>query len=103
MYIFPGLALGAHLGKTGTVTDMMIQTSAEALPELITPEDLRLGYVFPRLSDARHAMTLAVCAPFMHLVAYCRVPMLQECFCLIDGASVSGNKPRIRSPFAGMF
>lgn len=53
MYIFPGLALGAHLGKTGTVTDMMIQTSAEALPELITPEDLRLGYVFPRLSDAR--------------------------------------------------
>ena len=55
MYIFPGLALGAHLGKTGTVTDMMIQTSAEALPELITPEDLRLGYVFPRLSDARCA------------------------------------------------
>ena len=55
MYIFPGLALGAHLGKTGTVTDMMIQTSAEALPELITPEDLRLGYVFPRLSDARSA------------------------------------------------
>ena len=56
MYIFPGLALGAHLGKTGTVTDMMIQTSAEALPELITPEDLRLGYVFPRLSDARWAL-----------------------------------------------
>ena len=54
MYIFPGLALGAHLGKTGTVTDMMIQTSAEALPELITAEDLRLGYVFPRLSDARY-------------------------------------------------
>ena len=53
MYIFPGLALGAHLGKTGTITDSMIQTSAEALPELITPEDLRLGYVFPRLSDAR--------------------------------------------------
>ena len=62
MYIFPGLALGAHLGKTGTVTDMMIQTSAEALPELITPEDLRLGYVFPRLSDARYALTL-VAAP----------------------------------------
>ena len=56
MYIFPGLALGAHLGKTGTVTDMMIQTSAEALPELITPEDLRLGYVFPRLSDARYVL-----------------------------------------------
>ena len=48
-----GLALGAFLGKTGVVTDMMIQTCAEAVPELIKDEDLRTGYVFPRLDDAR--------------------------------------------------
>jgi len=92
MYIFPGLALGAHLGKTGTVTDMMIQTSAEALPELITPEDLRLGYVFPRLSDARYARHWFGVLRSQHLVAYCCVPQLQARFCLIDSAFVSGIK-----------
>lgn len=55
-FIFPGLALGAFLGRTGVVTDMMIQACAEALPELIRDEDLETGFVFPRLSDARPAL-----------------------------------------------
>lgn len=54
-----GLALGAFLGRTGVVSDMMIQACAEALPELITDEDLHTGYVFPRLSDARPALNPA--------------------------------------------
>lgn len=48
-----GLALGAWLGRCGVVTDSMIQACAEALPELIKPEALATGFVFPSLADAR--------------------------------------------------
>merc|ERR1712127_242189 len=52
-YIFPGLALGAALGQTGVVTDHMITRSAEALVELLSPEDLARRATFPEKADIR--------------------------------------------------
>ncbi|KAK9828988.1 hypothetical protein WJX72_003247 [[Myrmecia] bisecta] len=54
MYVFPGLAMGAHLGQTGIITDDMIMAAAEALPHLVPPEDLKRGDVYPRLNQIRH-------------------------------------------------
>lgn len=53
LYIFPGVALGAYLGKTGTVTDRMFMAAAEEIPKLIQEEDVEMGMVFPRIKSIR--------------------------------------------------
>ena len=68
-YIFPGLALGAALGQTGVVTNAMINRAAEvrqgtlkdililvtfqALVELINEDDLLIKATFPRNVEIR--------------------------------------------------
>jgi malic enzyme len=52
-YIFPGLALGAHLGDTKIVTDNMIMAVAEALPKMLSDEERKKRAVYPDLKNIR--------------------------------------------------
>eukprot|EP00798_Chlamydomonas_sp_ICE-L_P019326 gene19326-25976_t len=53
MYIFPGIALGAYLGATRTISDNMLMKAAETLPTLIPEKDLNDGQVYPGLKNIR--------------------------------------------------
>jgi hypothetical protein len=53
-YIFPGLALGAHLGDTKIVTDHMIMAVAEALPRMLSEKERKSRAVYPDLANIRN-------------------------------------------------
>jgi malate dehydrogenase (oxaloacetate-decarboxylating)(NADP+) len=53
MYIFPGLGLGAVLGKCRLISDAMILRAAEALAATLSESDLAHGMVYPDLNDIR--------------------------------------------------
>lgn len=53
MYVFPGLAMGAHLAKSAVISDIMLTAASEALPQLLSTEDKKRGCVYPGLHNIR--------------------------------------------------
>jgi len=53
-YIFPGLGLGALLGKATRITDAMLVASAKALAEAVSPARIQQGCLYPPLKDIRN-------------------------------------------------
>ena len=62
MYIFPGLALGASVGKAKVITDNMFMSASESLVNCITPEDREMGSIYPKLSEIRHISLEIACS-----------------------------------------
>jgi malate dehydrogenase (decarboxylating) len=62
MYIFPGLAMAAFLAQGNIVTDLMLMAAAEALPALLTKEELTNSRVFPSMENIRSISTHIACA-----------------------------------------
>jgi malate dehydrogenase (oxaloacetate-decarboxylating)(NADP+) len=52
-YIFPGVGLGVIATGIYHISDKVFLTSAEALAELVTDEDLAVGRLYPPLSEIR--------------------------------------------------
>ena len=53
VYIFPGVGLGVLASQSRTVSDGMFLTAARTLSELVTPEELSEGRVYPSLGRIR--------------------------------------------------
>lgn len=53
VYIFPGIGLGALVAETSKVTDPMFAAAAEAVAEMVQPEELALGALYPPLTRLR--------------------------------------------------
>ncbi len=53
IYIFPGVGLGALASEAREVTDDMFLAAARTLAQLVQPEDLALGRVYPSLTKIR--------------------------------------------------
>lgn len=58
MYVFPGIGLGAILARVKTVSDKMIEASALALSDALTPEEKEAGLLYPRLDRIRDISTV---------------------------------------------
>jgi malate dehydrogenase (oxaloacetate-decarboxylating)(NADP+) len=52
-YVFPGIGLGAILSKATKVTDNMIYASGASLPEMLSPDELATGMLYPALDRIR--------------------------------------------------
>lgn len=52
-YIFPGLGLGALLGKVTRITDEMLIVSAQVLADCVSDSEIAQGCLFPPLSQIR--------------------------------------------------
>jgi len=52
-FVFPGLGLGALVGRAHMVTDSMFLAAAEALARAVTADDLEAGSLYPRIRDLR--------------------------------------------------
>jgi malate dehydrogenase (oxaloacetate-decarboxylating)(NADP+) len=61
VYIFPGVGYGALACGAREITDAMFLAAARRLAELVTPEDLALGRIYPSLTRIREvSLELAV-------------------------------------------
>jgi malate dehydrogenase (oxaloacetate-decarboxylating)(NADP+) len=52
-YVFPGVALGVVAARASRVTDEMFSAAARTLADLVTPEALANGLLFPPLTSIR--------------------------------------------------
>lgn len=49
-YIFPGVGLGVLVAESTRVTDEMFAAAARMLADMVTPDDLAMGRIYPSLS-----------------------------------------------------
>jgi len=61
-YVFPGVGLGAWVGRVRRLTDGMFLAAARELAAQASPDDLEEGALFPRLARIREVSHAVACA-----------------------------------------
>jgi malate dehydrogenase (oxaloacetate-decarboxylating) len=68
-YVFPGLGLGAWVGRVRRLSDAMLLDAAREVARAVTVEDLEAGALFPaleRIREVSHAIACAVVRRAVH-------------------------------------
>ncbi|SDY94762.1 NAD-dependent malic enzyme [Nitrosomonas sp. Nm58] len=63
-YIFPGIGLGVIASRARLVTDSMFLAAAKVLADMVLPEEIKAGAIYPTLNRVRsvsHTIAVAVC------------------------------------------
>jgi malate dehydrogenase (oxaloacetate-decarboxylating)(NADP+) len=66
-YVFPGVALGVVASRASRVTDEMFSAAARTLADLVTPDALAKGLLFPPLTSIRD-VSLQIATAVAHVV-----------------------------------
>ena len=61
-YVFPGVGLGAVACQANRITDEMFLAAADAFADMVKPEDLEKGTIYPPLKDIRAISLNIACA-----------------------------------------
>ncbi|GJM23771.1 MAG: malate dehydrogenase [Phycisphaerae bacterium] len=61
VFIFPGLGLGAAVSETTQITDEMFAIAARTLADIIKPERIAAGAIYPDQNDLRHVSHAIAC------------------------------------------
>jgi 2-methylaconitate cis-trans-isomerase PrpF len=75
LVVLAGIALGCIAAAATEVTDRMIMAAAEALGQLLTPQELQEGSVLPRIDRLRCTAGLKLGLPSHHRIAFCELHM----------------------------
>lgn len=62
MYIFPGLGLGAILGRSSTISEEMIYSASKALAYSLNTEEINKGWLYPNLMRIREVSAVVAAA-----------------------------------------
>ena len=62
VYIFPGVGLGSLVVEASEVSERMFLVAARTLAELVTPEDLAIGRIYPSLTRIREVSVIIATA-----------------------------------------
>jgi malate dehydrogenase (oxaloacetate-decarboxylating)(NADP+) len=63
-YIFPGVGLGVIASRARLITDSMFLIAARVLANMVLPEEIEVGAIYPSLSRIRsvsHGIAVAIC------------------------------------------
>ncbi|NOX58122.1 MAG: NAD-dependent malic enzyme [Planctomycetes bacterium] len=61
VFIFPGLGLGAAISEVGQITDEMFAIAARTLAQVVKPERLDAGAIYPSQNDLREVSHAIAC------------------------------------------